>query len=214
MRGGLRNRQGRIGPGWDFLREQPPAWGGEEGESLPGVFHLLRPNIDLRGALGSILFTGADRDGFICAFMEMDATSMASAAAFGTLAVILFLDATYKAMRQGVTRSNKAALVLAPHSKPFGLSVNYEGAQACRPCGFGTMRWSYETTASSAVPAARCILVPAWLGWPTFGPAREAAERERLPSTWRTARSVTSTDAPRRDLRGSMRFCTLVTLDS
>ena len=26
--------------------------------------------------------------------------------------------------------------------------------------------------------------------------------------------SVTSTDAPRRDLRGSMRFCTLVTLDS
>ena len=29
-----------------------------------------------------------------------------------------------------------------------------------------------------------------------------------------TAASVTSTDAPRRDLRGSMRFCTLVTLDS
>jgi len=26
--------------------------------------------------------------------------------------------------------------------------------------------------------------------------------------------SVTSTDAPRRDLRGSMRFCTLITLDS
>ena len=26
--------------------------------------------------------------------------------------------------------------------------------------------------------------------------------------------SVGSTDAPRRDLRGSMRFCTLVTIDS
>ena len=33
-------------------------------------------------------------------------------------------------------------------------------------------------------------------------------KRKRLPV------SVTSTDAPRRDLRGSMRFCTLVTLDS
>jgi subtilisin len=59
--------------------------------------------------------------------MEMDGTSMASPAACGALAVILFRDQAYQALPRNAARSKRAVLVLAQHCQPFGLPVKFEG---------------------------------------------------------------------------------------
>ena len=74
-----------------------------------------------------IVSTVPDRKGFSDAYMEMDGTSMASPAACGTLAVILSQDSAYKELARNISRTKRAKLLLAQHSKPFGLPVTFEG---------------------------------------------------------------------------------------
>jgi subtilisin family serine protease len=90
-------------------------------------FSCFGPTLACAAPGVGIVSTVPDRSGFTGAYMEMDGTSMASPAACGTLAVILSQDATYKAMARDASRSKRAALVLAQHCKPFGLSVTFEG---------------------------------------------------------------------------------------
>jgi len=91
------------------------------------AFSCFGPTLACAAPGVGIVSTVPDRNGFVGAYMEMDGTSMASPAACGALAVILSQDATYKALARDVSRSKRAALLLAQHSKPFGLPVKFEG---------------------------------------------------------------------------------------
>jgi subtilisin len=90
-------------------------------------FSCFGPTLACAAPGVGIVSTVPDRDGFVGAYMEMDGTSMASPAACGALAVILSQDPTYKAMKRDLSRSKRAALLLAQHCKSFGLAVKYEG---------------------------------------------------------------------------------------
>jgi subtilisin len=74
-----------------------------------------------------IVSTVPDRTGFTGAYMEMDGTSMASPAACGTLAVILSQDSQYRALPRDISRSRRAAFLLAQHCRAIGLPVKFEG---------------------------------------------------------------------------------------
>ena len=90
-------------------------------------FSCFGPTLACAAPGVGIVSTVPDRNGFAGAYMEMDGTSMASPAACGTLAVILSQDTTYKALARDISRSRRAALLLAQHSTPFGLPVKFEG---------------------------------------------------------------------------------------
>ena len=91
------------------------------------TFSCYGPTLACAAPGVGIVSTVPDRRGVRGAYMEMDGTSMASPAACGTLAVILSKDSAYKAMPRNSSRTKRAALLLAQHSKPFGLPVKYEG---------------------------------------------------------------------------------------
>jgi hypothetical protein len=59
--------------------------------------------------------------------MEMDGTSMAAPAACAALANILSQDAIFQGLPRDISRSKRAALLLANHCKTIGLPVKYEG---------------------------------------------------------------------------------------
>jgi hypothetical protein len=61
-----------------------------------------------------------------------------------------------------------------------------------------------EARQGGAIPAARSIPVPAWLGREAFGPARQAAERRRLPSVWHSALRPDRPTHRRASLRASV----------
>ncbi len=90
-------------------------------------FSCFGPTLACAAPGVGIVSTVPDKNGFTGAYMEMDGTSMASPAACGALAVILSQDAAYKAMPRDVSRSKRASLALAQHSKAFGLPVKFEG---------------------------------------------------------------------------------------
>jgi subtilisin len=91
------------------------------------AFSCYGPTLACAAPGVGIVSTVPDRDGFTGAYMEMDGTSMASPAACGVLAVILSKDSTYKTLTRDISRSKRAALLLAQHCKPFGLPVRFEG---------------------------------------------------------------------------------------
>jgi subtilisin len=74
-----------------------------------------------------IVSTVPDRPGFTDAYMEMDGTSMASPAACGVLAIILSQDPVYRSLPRDITRTRRAALLLAQHCQTLGLPVEFEG---------------------------------------------------------------------------------------
>ena len=74
-----------------------------------------------------IVSTVPNRGDVVGPYMEMDGTSMASPAACGALAVILSQDVRYHALPRSISRSRRAALVLAQHCRSFGLPVEFEG---------------------------------------------------------------------------------------
>jgi len=91
------------------------------------AFSCFGPTLACAAPGVGIVSTVPDRNGFVGAYMEMDGTSMASPAACAALAVILSQDATYKAMPRDISRTKRAALLLAQHCKAFGLPVKFEG---------------------------------------------------------------------------------------
>jgi subtilisin len=91
------------------------------------AFSCFGPTLACAAPGVGIVSTVPDRNGVSGAYMEMDGTSMASPAACGALAVILSQDADYNALPRDVSRSKRAALLLAQHCRPFGLEVKYEG---------------------------------------------------------------------------------------
>jgi subtilisin family serine protease len=80
------------------------------------------------GAPGvGIVSTIPNRNGFSGAYMEMDGTSMAAPAACAALADILSQDAIFQGLPRDISRSKRAAFLLANHCKTTGLPVKYEG---------------------------------------------------------------------------------------
>jgi subtilisin family serine protease len=122
---------GKVGwaPAGTFSADNRPREAAKMGQHnlFLASFSCFGPTLACAGPGVGIVSTVPDRSGFTGAYMEMDGTSMASPAACGTLAVILSQDATYKALARDVSRSKRAALVLAQHCKPFGLPVKFEG---------------------------------------------------------------------------------------
>lgn len=91
------------------------------------AFSCFGPTLACAAPGVGIVSTVPQRSGHVGDYMEMDGTSMASPAACGALAVILSKDAAYKALPRDISRSKRAALLLAQHCKPFGLPVKFEG---------------------------------------------------------------------------------------
>jgi subtilisin len=107
-------------------RPQDPAKMGTDNLFLAS-FSCFGPSLACAAPGVGIVSTVPDKNGFVGAYMEMDGTSMASPAACGTLAVILSRDKIYRSLARNSTRSKRASLLLAQHSKPFGLAVMFEG---------------------------------------------------------------------------------------
>jgi subtilisin family serine protease len=122
---------GKVGwaPAGTFSADNRPREAAKMGQNnlFLASFSCFGPTLACAAPGVGIVSTVPDRTGFTGAYMEMDGTSMASPAACGTLAVILSQDATYKALARDVSRSKRAALLLAQHCKAFGLPVKFEG---------------------------------------------------------------------------------------
>jgi subtilisin len=122
---------GRVGwaPPGTFSANNRPHDAAKMGQNnlFLAAFSCFGPTLACAAPGVGIVSTVPDRNGFSGAYMEMDGTSMASPAACGALAVILSQDAAYKALPRDISRSKRAALLLAQHCKPFGLPVKYEG---------------------------------------------------------------------------------------
>jgi subtilisin len=122
---------GKVGwaPAGTFSADNRPREAPKMGQDnlFLASFSCFGPTLACAAPGVGIVSTVPDRNGFVGAYMEMDGTSMASPAACGTLAVILSQDATYKAMARDVSRTKRASLLLAQHSKSFGLPVKFEG---------------------------------------------------------------------------------------
>ncbi len=91
------------------------------------AFSCFGPTLACTAPGVGIVSTVPDRNGYARAYMEMDGTSMASPAACGALAVILSRDKEYKTLPRDISRSRRAALVLAQHSRQIGLPTKFEG---------------------------------------------------------------------------------------
>lgn len=122
---------GKVGwaPAGTFSADNRPRQPGLMGQNnlFLATFSCFGPTLACAAPGVGIVSTVPDKKGVKNAYMEMDGTSMASPAACGTLAVILSQDAAYKAMTRNKSRTQRASLLLAQHSKPFGLPVKYEG---------------------------------------------------------------------------------------
>jgi subtilisin family serine protease len=91
------------------------------------AFSSFGPTLACAAPGVGIVSTVPDRGDVVGPYMEMDGTSMASPAACGALAVILSQDVLYHALPRSISRSRRAALVLAQHCQSFGLPVEFEG---------------------------------------------------------------------------------------
>jgi subtilisin len=122
---------GKVGwaPPGTFSADNRPREASKMGQNnlFLATFSCHGPKLACAAPGVGIVSTVPDRDGYTGAYMEMDGTSMASPAACGVLAVILSRDAAYKALPRNRSRMKRAALLLAQHCKPFGLSTSYEG---------------------------------------------------------------------------------------
>jgi len=122
---------GKVGwaPAGTFSADNRPRQPGLMGQNnlFLATFSCFGPTLACAAPGVGIVSTVPDKKGVKNAYMEMDGTSMASPAACGTLAVILSQDTAYKAMTRNKSRTQRASLLLAQHSKPFGLPVKYEG---------------------------------------------------------------------------------------
>jgi subtilisin len=107
-------------------RPHDPSKLGDENLFLAS-FSCFGPTLACSAPGVGIVSTVPDRDSFQGAYMEMDGTSMASPAACAALAVILSQDAIYKTLPRDISRTKRAALLLAQHCRPFGLPVQFEG---------------------------------------------------------------------------------------
>jgi subtilisin len=107
-------------------RPQDPSRVGQDGFFLAS-FSCFGPKLACAAPGVGVVSTVPDRNGLVDSYMEMDGTSMASPAACGALAVILSKDATYLALPRDISRTQRAAQLLAQHCKDIGLGANFQG---------------------------------------------------------------------------------------
>jgi len=90
-------------------------------------FSCFGPTLACAAPGVGIVSSVPDRHGFTGAYMESDGTSMASPAACGALAVILSKDPAYQLLSRDISRTRRAAELLAQHCRDFGLPVDFQG---------------------------------------------------------------------------------------